>query len=263
MQLTHHSIQLTLPQQKSNTTPLPSMEPEPVGDTKAAESPPTFSHVLAEDSITDPNNHVTHKGSRAERGTPEDRNLDWNTHAARSQPFSDSVTNEDAWTLIRRFNKQVFCVRSIAERPLTALDMNNASVYDTSPERLRAHIERLYMTVFVALYSFYKQLVRLRSWREKPRTLSFLGVYTLTWHIGFLAPTLTIFLIVLIMCPPVRNICFPSIPPALIDAKRGGIQIPLSGQLASDSITGAPEKHKGETIEQEAISFLESISKVR
>lgn len=50
--------------------------------------------------------------------------------------------------------------------------------------------------------------------------------------------------------------------PSLIDPKTGGVQEPLAGELASNSITGAPERHAGEAVEQEAHNFMMSIGKV-
>ncbi|KJZ70712.1 hypothetical protein HIM_09896 [Hirsutella minnesotensis 3608] len=178
--------------------------------------------------------------------------------------FSGFPEKEEVWALTRRFNKQIFRARVIKERPMTALDMNvvAAGKEDATPERLLAHLERLYMTFVVDLFCFYKQTVRLRSWNEKPRTTSFLAFYSIAWLVDLLTPTLTAFLIVLIIYPPARDVCFPPAPPALIDSSGGGIRVPMAGQLASDSVTGASERHPGEAIEQEAHSFIESIGKL-
>ena len=43
-------------------------------------------------------------------------------------------------------------------------------------------------------------------------------------------------------------------------SQTGGVQKPMAGVLASlDSMTGAPEKHPGEAVEQEAHSFVNSV----
>ncbi len=59
------------------------------------------------------------------------------------------------------------------------------------------------------------------------------------------------------MYPPSRHYLFPPAPLALVNTKTGGIQTPKAGVLGShDSATGAPEKHKGEAVEQEASNFV-------
>lgn len=58
-------------------------------------------------------------------------------------------------------------------------------------------------------------------------------------------------------------ISFPPAPLALVDSKTGGVQSPKAGVLGShDSATGAPEKHKGEAVEQEASNFVSSIGHI-
>lgn len=201
--------------------------------------------------------------SVVESGDSGGRDLGRNDAPTHPQGLTGILNRDEAWTFVRRFNKQVFRVRVIDERPLTALDMNVAvGEDDASPERLRAHAERLYMVFVVDCFSFYKQIVRLRSWRETQRTMVFLAVYSLAWLLDLLTPTLTVFVMALIVCPRARYTCFPPAPPSLINSATGRIQKPLAGELASDSITGAPEKHPGEAIEQEAHNFVTSIGKV-
>lgn len=54
-----------------------------------------------------------------------------------------------------------------------------------------------------------------------------------------------------------RNILFPSAPRALVSSRTGGVEKPRAGVLGSlDSLTGAPEKQKGEAIEEEASNFF-------
>lgn len=68
---------------------------------------------------------------------------------------------------------------------------------------------------------------------------------------------------VLILYEPSRAYCFPPAPIALIDSKTGGVKKPPAGVLGSDdSLTGAPEKHQGEAVEQEASNFVNSITSI-
>lgn len=157
----------------------------------------------------------------------------------------------------------MYHVKSLPEPPLGGLDLNIADEEEFSPDKLRANIERLYMTVIIGAVGFYKHIARLRSWRERNRTLSFLGIYFLAWLLDFLVPTLISFIMILIVYPPSRNYCFPPAPIALIDSKTGGVKKPSAGVLGSDnSLTGAPEKHQGEAVEQEASNFVNSFTSI-
>ena len=56
---------------------------------------------------------------------------------------------------------------------------------------------------------------------------------------------------------------FPHVPLALVSSTTGGVQKPKAGVLGStDSATGAPEKHQGEAVEQEASNFVNGIAHV-
>ena len=67
----------------------------------------------------------------------------------------------------------------------------------------------------------------------------------------------------MIVYPPSRPFLFPPAPLALVDSKTGGVQTPYAGVLGShDSATGAPEKHKGEAVEQEAHNFVSGIGSI-
>jgi hypothetical protein len=157
----------------------------------------------------------------------------------------------------------MYHVKSLEEPPFMGLDLNIADEEEFSPDKLRANIERLYMTVIIGLAGFGKHIVRLRSWRERNRTLAFLGVYTIAWAIDYLIPTIIAFCMVLIVFPRSREICFPPAPLALIDGKSGGVKKPAAGVLGSDdSLTGAPEKHQGEAVEQEASNFVNSFTSI-
>jgi hypothetical protein len=70
-------------------------------------------------------------------------------------------------------------------------------------------------------------------------------------------------MVVLIAYPPARKIMFPPAPLALVNHKTGGIQSPAAGVLGShDSVTGAPENHQGEAVEQEASNFVSGVATI-
>ena len=157
----------------------------------------------------------------------------------------------------------MYHVKALPEPPLGGLDLNIADEEEFSPDKLRANIERLYMTVIVGLVGFWKQIARLRSWREQYRTIAFAAVYFMAWAADLLVPTIVAFLMILIAYPPSRAFCFPPAPIALIDSKTGGIKKPKAGVLGSDnSLTGAPEKHEGEAVEQEASNFVNGFTSI-
>uniref|UniRef100_A0A8H7NNR9 Uncharacterized protein n=1 Tax=Bionectria ochroleuca TaxID=29856 RepID=A0A8H7NNR9_BIOOC len=215
---------------------VPGSDSEPEIVHSFDESKPTESHALAEDAQT---GEVDQKGScQFNHNDTEVKNLGWNDDVDKiPQPLVGGIENENLWTLIRRFNKQIFVVKSIDQPPLANLDLNIADEEEFSPEKLRAQLERLYMVVILSLLGGWKHVVRLRSWKEHQRTSAFLAVYSS------------------------REFCFPPAPIALIDEATGGLKKPPAGVLGSDdTFTGAPEKHRGEAVEQEAHSFVNSIS---
>lgn len=64
-------------------------------------------------------------------------------------------------------------------------------------------------------------------------------------------------LIALILHPPAHKRLFLPAPLAAVSASSGKLQVPCAGEIGSkDSLSGAPEAHKGETIEQEATNFV-------
>ena len=157
----------------------------------------------------------------------------------------------------------MYHIKALPEPPLGGLDLNIADEEDFSPDKLRANIERLYMTVIVGLVGFWKHIARLRSWRELNRTIVFAAVYFTAWAIDYLVPTIIAFLMVLTVYPTARTYCFPPAPIALIDSKTGGVKKPTAGVLGSDnSLTGAPEKYQGEAVEQEASTFVTSFTSI-
>ena len=85
----------------------------------------------------------------------------------------------------------------------------------------------------------------------------------MAWLFNFIVPLFLTTIIVLIAYPPSRSYLFPPAPLALVDSKTGGVQSPKAGVLGShDSATGAPEKHKGEAVEQEASNFVKGIGSI-
>lgn len=70
-------------------------------------------------------------------------------------------------------------------------------------------------------------------------------------------------MIVLILYPPSRSFLFPPAPIPLVNTQTGGVQKPRAGVLGSkDSLTGAPERYRGEAVEQEASNLVGSVASV-
>ena len=67
----------------------------------------------------------------------------------------------------------MYHVKAIPDTPMAGLDLNIADEDEFSPDKLRANVERLYMTVIVGMTAFGKHIARLRSWREPRRTAAF------------------------------------------------------------------------------------------
>jgi hypothetical protein len=112
------------------------------------------------------------------------------------------------------------------------------------------------------MMAFGKHIVRLRSWREFRRTAWFCSAYFAAWLFDMIVPLLTVTLVTLIVYPPARATMFPPAPIALV-SNTGGVQKPKAGTLGSkDSITGAPENHKGEAVEQEASNFVNGFASI-
>ena len=159
--------------------------------------------------------------------------------------------------------QQIYDVKEFSGPVSGGLDLNVADDEAFSPDKLRASLERLYMTIIVGLLSVVKHIARLRSWRESRRTAAFCAVYFVAWLIDFIVPVLSLVIITLIVYPPSRDFLFPPAPLALIDSKTGGVQKPKAGVLGStDSATGAPENMKGEAVEAEASTFVTNIASV-
>lgn len=242
--------------------PVPAVT-EPVTDPDKEETSttlagsPTLSHALATTEHTE-------QGLAQQSHDDEVLDLGWNQKKQElSEPLVGGLDNEELWMLVRRFDKQMYHVKSIPNPVPGGLDLNIADDEEFSPDKLRANIERLYMTVIVQLLAAVKHVARLRSWHERKRTLYFASAYFTAWLLNLIVPLLSSTLIILIVYPRARQIMFPPAPLALVDTKSGGLKKPSAGVLGShDSATGAPEKHKGEAVEQEASNFVSGITSV-
>ena len=105
------------------------------------------------------------------------KDLGWNEHPADvPKPLVGGLPNEDLWKLVRRFNKQMYHVRATNAPLLGGLDLNTVENEEFSPDKLRANMERLYMTMIIGMMGSGKHVARLRSWREPRRTAAFLAV---------------------------------------------------------------------------------------
>ncbi|KAF8181127.1 hypothetical protein K438DRAFT_1725259 [Mycena galopus ATCC 62051] len=218
---------------------------------------PTDSHALAQVEQEE-------KGAAQEGHDAEVFDLGWNQHPDKvAKPLLGGLENEELWLLIRRFNKQMYHVKEYPYPLPGKLDLNTADEEEFSPDKLRANLERLYVTVGLSVISIVKHVARLRSWRETRRTSVSCGVYLLAWVLDILVPTLVTVTLVLIVYPPARALLFPPAPLALVDPVSGGVQKPRAGLLGStDTATGALENHKGEAAEAEAARLVTSIASV-
>lgn len=133
-------------------------------------SAPTDSHALA---------HAEHeeRGAAQQNDSTGDlKNLGWFEDPTKLPPLVGRLPNEELWTLVRRFNKQMYHVKATSKLPPGALDLNIVDEEEFSPDKLRSNIERLYMTVIIGMMGFGKHIARIRSWREPKRTGAFLAV---------------------------------------------------------------------------------------
>ncbi|CAG7563787.1 unnamed protein product [Fusarium equiseti] len=185
----------------------------------------------------------------------------WDTDQIRPKDYAvDGVRNEDAWLLVRRFNKRVFHLKHVPNHPEDELDLNVAEDEQFSPNKLRAQLERLYMEAILGFIMFRQHLSRLQSWREPRRTASFCIAYFTAWYLNFLMPTFLATLLSILLSPKIRDTLFPPCPPSLVHYQGGHLIKPAAGVLGTtDSATGAPENLKGETLEREASNFATGI----
>ena len=137
----------------------------PTSSTSALDAP-SDSHALAVADHED-------KGAAQHNYTDEVKDLGWDSNPKHVPTMVGGLPNEELWTLVRRFDKQMYRVKSTAGPLPGGLDLNIVDEDDFSPDKLRSNLERLYMTVIIGLMGFGKHIARLRSWREPRRTTAF------------------------------------------------------------------------------------------
>ena len=147
---------------------------------------PSDSHALA--SADD---HVVKGAVQLNHEEGEVRDMGWNDHPHNvPTPLVGGLPNEELWTLVRRFNKQMYHVKTTNEPMLGGLDCFIVDEDEFSPDKLRSNVERLYMTVIIGLMGFGKHVARLRSWREPRRTGAFCVVSMAFFIHSFVAKVL-------------------------------------------------------------------------
>lgn len=152
------------------TTTQPVTDPNQHEKAKTLAEEPTLSHALAMEDQED-------KGAAQIPHDHEVVNLGWNEPKEDiDEPLVGGLKNEDFWLLVRRFNKQVYHIREVPDTVPGDLDLNISDNEEFSPDKLRANVERLYMTVIIGILAGVKHVVRLRSWREARRTSYFCAV---------------------------------------------------------------------------------------
>ncbi|PNP49911.1 hypothetical protein THARTR1_09441 [Trichoderma harzianum] len=112
---------------------------------------PTDSHDLAQESVANIDPQLKDGDRYIDHNTLQAATSGWNSETATPIQLSAGIRNGDFWTLIRRFNKQIFHVKRIDKQPLSNLDMNIAAGEDITAEKVQAHAERFYMTVVLLM----------------------------------------------------------------------------------------------------------------
>jgi hypothetical protein len=229
----------------------------PRGELAKAEITPT--HVQGMDGADD-------KVPAVAQGDPERpidpglQDLGWSEDPQVPVPVLQGMKNEDVWKLVRRFNKQTYHAKKLDEPPQGGIDMNIADKDAFTPDKLRATLERIYLSVGMGGAGFFKHIARIRSWKEYKRTILFFTLYTVGWIFDYLFPIFSALLILLLVSPRSRQILFPHAPLAAISAKTGQARVPKAGHLGSHSLTGAAESYKGEAAENEASNLVGSVA---
>ncbi|TGO53672.1 hypothetical protein BOTNAR_0289g00120 [Botryotinia narcissicola] len=193
-------------------------------------------------------------------GSPVDniRDIGWHRPSTEiPDPLLGGLPNGRLFSLIRRFNKDVFDVRAVDLEVSRGLDLNDAWLDEHAGDKATLHLERMYLSIILGFASLGKHVARLRSWKETRRTSVFCAVCSIPVSLWVAAYKT---LIALVSSKQARNILFPPAPLALVNMKTGGIQKPQAGQLGtSNTLTGAPEKQEGEAAEEEAANFVSNI----
>ncbi|KAI0757944.1 hypothetical protein C8Q74DRAFT_1373017 [Fomes fomentarius] len=184
--------------------------------------------------------------------------------------------------------QQVQHLRAVPPPPPVFLDLEVAEDEQVSPDKLRANLERLYMTVvhrfplsvlhvftssspdrrcgrFCQAYNLFALLERTSPHCQVPSRCcpsfplrSMVGnatsiqVYFVTWYLSVLLATIVAMTLALIFFPSSRRAMLP--PAWHLWKPRAG----TPGTL--DSLSGAPEAHQGEAVEQEASESVASFA---
>ena len=155
----------------SNSNSVASIMNTPTSSASASNAP-SDSHALA--SADD---HEVKGAVQTNHEDGEVRDMGWNDHPHDvPAPLVGGLPNEELWTLVRRFNKQMYHVKATNAAMIGGLDCYIVDEDEFSPDKLRSNIERLYMTVIIGMMGFGKHVARLRSWREPRRTGAFCAV---------------------------------------------------------------------------------------
>lgn len=139
------------------------------------ENAPSDSHALAN------SDHEVRGAVQVDHKEGEVRDMGWREHPKDVPTLVGGLPNEELWTLVRRFNKQMYHVKATQDPLLAGLDLNIVDEDEFSPDKLRSNVERFYMTVIIGMMGFGKQIARLRSWREPRRTGAFAAVSQQPW----------------------------------------------------------------------------------
>lgn len=84
----------------------------------------------------------------------------------------------------------------------------------------------------------------------------------MAWSVDLLVPAILSVLVVLIWSPRIRPVMFPP-DPRVKGSMNAADESQATGESTSpDGLTGAPERHKGETAEQEASQLVDSLASV-
>ena len=145
----------------------------PTSSSASASNAPSDSHALAIESA----DHDIKGAVQQNHEAGEVRDMGCNDHRTIVPwPFVSKLPNVELWTLVRRFNKQMYHVKATNAPLMAGLDLNIVEEDEFSPDKLRSNLERLYMTVIIGMMGFGKHIARLRSWREPRRTAGFCAV---------------------------------------------------------------------------------------
>ncbi|KAJ5139204.1 uncharacterized protein N7515_004052 [Penicillium bovifimosum] len=176
-------------------------------------------------------------------------------------PLIGGYTNGELFSIIRRFNKDVFDVKAVPAEIASGLDLNDAWAQDRITDKVTLNLQRVYLSVVLGIASFAKHVSRLRSWKETRRTTAFCTkIYFIAWIFDMLVPLAIGTLIATVSSRRARTTLFPPAPRALVNMRTGGIQKPQAGQLGTnETLTGAPEKQPGEAVEEEAANFVANV----